>query len=200
MKHSPFAGAASFAHLIGLRPKGKKAEDEDTKPDNKKVEEDTDKEASENEDEEEKAEDEDKDPDASEDDEEEKAEDDEGKKAKGKSSVQKAYSAGRADERNRCASIFAAPSAAVRPDLAAHLAFNTGLSAKDAVGLLATAAGPDEGKSGKEAGGKRALSDRMARERTPDVGADGGNEPDKDSVQGVVARMKAVYERATGAK
>jgi hypothetical protein len=49
----------------------------------------------------------------------------------------RAYRAGAAAERARCAAIFSAPSAAANPDLAAHLAFNTTLSPGAALETLA---------------------------------------------------------------
>jgi hypothetical protein len=51
--------------------------------------------------------------------------------------------AARRNERARCAAIFASEAAAARPDVAAHLAFETDMSAKAAVKMLSTfAAGP----------------------------------------------------------
>jgi hypothetical protein len=58
--------------------------------------------------------------------------DDYGSKAKGS----KAYKAGRNAERIRCSAIFADPSAAANPVLAAEIAFNSGMSAAKAIGLL----------------------------------------------------------------
>lgn len=63
--------------------------------------------------------------------------------------------AARKRERARCAAIFGSKSAGKRPDLAAHLAFNTGLPRREAIGLLKAAAAGDE--PGKIVG----LSSRM---------------------------------------
>lgn len=64
--------------------------------------------------------------------------------------------ASRARERARCAAIFATKAAADRPDLAAHLAFNTSLPRSEAKGLLKAAA-----KGASRRGG--ALADAMAQ-------------------------------------
>jgi hypothetical protein len=71
--------------------------------------------------------------------------------------------AARQTERARCAAIFASPAAATRPDMAAHLAFNTGMSSKAAVEMLGAIA----------AGGAapRGLASRMASTSIPNVGA-----------------------------
>ena len=71
-------------------------------------------------------------------------------------------------ERARCSAIFASPAAGVRPDLAAHFAFATNLSRRDAVATLAVAA------QGGAAPGprKQGLSDRMGRQANPDLGRD----------------------------
>jgi len=195
MKHSPFAGAASFAHLIGLRPRAKTAEDEDNKPDTKKgkkaEEEQEDSKAKDDDKKEEEAEDEDDA--AAEQDDEEKTEDEEDDTtAKGSKPKGRTYADGRAAERKRCAAIFAAPEAAGQPHVAARLAFTTNLSAKEAIGVLAeTASSAPQGKRG--------LGDRMATVPNPNPGADGGSAPEKGSAAETIARMTAVYDRATGA-
>lgn len=63
--------------------------------------------------------------------------------------------AARSRERARCAAIFATKAAAGRPDLAAHLAFNTSLPRSQAIGLLRTAAAGSTRRGG-------ALADAMA--------------------------------------
>jgi len=72
--------------------------------------------------------------------------------------------AARKSERARCAAIFASPAAGTRPDMAAHLAFNTSMSSKAAVEMLGVVA----------AGGApaaRGLAGRMASVSIPNVGA-----------------------------
>jgi len=63
--------------------------------------------------------------------------------------------AARKRERARCAAIFGSSAAATRPDLAAHLAFNTSLPRREAVSLLREAAKGDAKAS-------RGLASRMA--------------------------------------
>lgn len=76
--------------------------------------------------------------------------------------------AGRKAERARGAAIFASPAAALRPDLAAHLAFKTNLSTRAAVDTLAAmAAGEPDARA---AARRRGLAGSMAREPNPDVG------------------------------
>lgn len=64
---------------------------------------------------------------------------------------------GRRAERARCAAIFACREASFRPDMAAHLAFNTGMSAKEAISLMKTM-GTRSGRRGES------LASRMAGE------------------------------------
>lgn len=193
MKHSPFASAAgAFAHLLGRRPSGKRAE-EDRKEDeqSKRAEEDD----------EEQAEEEDgdgdgdgeEDPDAEAEESDDDSEDDTKKKdaKKAKGAKGKTYAAGRSDERKRCAAIFSSPQAAGLPHVAAQLAFSTNLSSAQAVAVMAGVAitGQPEGKRG--------LGERMAHVESPAVGPDGGGSPEKGSVAETVARMTNAYNRAT---
>ena len=78
--------------------------------------------------------------------------------------------ASRMRERARCAAIFASPAAGLRPDLAAHFAFNTNLSRKDAVSTLAVSAQGGAAPTASRAG----LGDRMSRQANPDLGRDPG--------------------------
>ncbi len=77
--------------------------------------------------------------------------------------------AARMRERARCSAIFASPAAGVRPDLAAHFAFATNLSRRDAVATLEVAA------QGGAAPRKGTLADRMDRQPAPKIGAEGGS-------------------------
>ena len=72
-------------------------------------------------------------------------------------------------ERARCSAIFASPAAGVRPDLAAHFAFATNLSRRDAVATLEVAA------QGGAAPRKGTLADRMDRQPAPKIGPEGGS-------------------------
>lgn len=103
--------------------------------------------------------------------------------------VAKAAKAGRRFERARCAAIFAADAAAVRPDMAAHLAFETGMSAAAAVALLETAA----------AGGRMrpAEARRIERPRV-DLGAGAPSQP--SGAGGMAARIVEAGKRRRGEK
>ena len=199
MKYSPFAGvAASFAHLAGRRPSGKRAEETDRKDkESKRAEEGDEDEKAEDDENEEKAEDDDADAKAEDpDDEDEKAgEDEDEEKAKKAKAKGKTYAAGRADERKRCAAIFASEHAAGLPHVAAQLAFTTGLSASEAIAVMAGVAitNPPQGKRG-------GLADRMATTAIPNVGDDGGKKADASTPAGMAAKMTAVYDRLTGTK
>ncbi|NUB12540.1 hypothetical protein GAY28_07335 [Azospirillum brasilense] len=182
MGTSPFASKNPFGHLLGRKPSGKKAEEDDRKDDTESKAEDDDadaEEGDETEDEDDKkskkskkAEDDSDDANAENDDSdgdgdtEEDSDKDSAKKASGKKG--KTYADGRAFERARCAKIFGCAAAADRPDVAARLAFNTDMNPDAAVEVLTVAA---------EAGGRQssrrstALSDRMASVPNPKVGA-----------------------------
>jgi hypothetical protein len=99
---------------------------------------------------------------------------------------------GRKAERNRCATIFASKFAAGRPDMAATLAFNSTLSAKAAIEVLASA-GPLQ-KSSK----RTTLDERMQRLPAVKVGPDG--ESDGQSTSAVVSRATSLYNQAKGRK
>ncbi|PWC74054.1 hypothetical protein [Azospirillum sp. TSH64] len=195
MKHSPFAGAkGAFAHLLGLRPSGKRAEDENRKEEKSKraENEEKDEETAEDDEDEEKAEEGDDDAkaeDLDDDDADADTEKEEAKKAKAKG---KTYAAGRAAERKRCTAIFASPHAAGMPHVAANLAFTTDLSAQQAITVMAGVAVTGQPQ------GKRGLGERMANVPSPAVGPDGGAGPEKGSAAETVARMTAAYDRATG--
>lgn len=192
------AVAASFAHLLG-RPTpaaaSTKAEDEDMEEDEEaKGAEDSDEEDESDDKKDAKAkkakkakEDDEDETDAENDDSDEDGDDDEDTDKDG------AKKAGRKAERARCAAIFGAKSAGTRPDLAAHLAFNTDLSAKAAVALLdAAAIGHQPTK------GRRSLDERMSAVKTPNPGQDGGQAPDANTAEGLAAKMRAIYDAGTG--
>jgi hypothetical protein len=91
--------------------------------------------------------------------------------------------AARKSERARCAAIFASPAAGVRPDMAAHLAFNTDLSAKAAVEMLgAFAAGAAQPSN---------LASRMSGVKTPNVGA---SAPAAKQATGAAAAANMIIE------
>lgn len=94
----------------------------------------------------------------------------------------------RASERNRCAAIFATSYAAKNPALAAELAFNTGLSVKQARSVMKAAL---EGSAGQKGG----LSARMQHAPQPGTGRDvrAGNERNK-----MAQHAMALYREARG--
>ncbi|XKD94577.1 hypothetical protein ACISK3_07900 [Morganella morganii] len=143
----------TFAHLIGLgkkaraseededkkvrKAKGRKAEEDERDED---AEDDEDREGAEDQDDEKqgrkakkakKAGGDDDDPDA-EDDEDAEGDDEDAEDDDENKDVKK----GRRAERKRCARIFGSKAAAGRPDMAAHLAFNTRMSSSEAISTL----------------------------------------------------------------
>jgi hypothetical protein len=199
MKLASMLKASSFAHLLGL-PKAAKAEEDD---DNKKQgpDESDDDYAKRMEDEEKKDDedgdgakgtkaDDDGDGDA-EDDPDDKKKVKKAKKAEdGDDDDDEGMKAARKAERKRCAAIFGDASAGTRPDLAAHLAFNTSMSATEAIELLKAAAVGGRGRS---------LADRMATVTVPNVGA-GGVSANDGSAKSVAAQILAAGAKRRGEK
>lgn len=100
--------------------------------------------------------------------------------------------AGAMRERRRCAAIFGSRHASGRPDLAAHLAFNTNMSAAEAIGTMKTLVG------GEKAGARSArstLADRMQSESVPNPGQ-GASAP--TGPKGLAAAMIAASKKAQG--
>lgn len=200
MKLSKKLSALPFAHLLGIgaaradddeesKSKAKKAEDDDEedKKDAKKAEGDDGDDEKEDKDAKKakKAED-GGDPDK---DDEKKGrkskkaeddEDDEGDKEK----------AARTSERARCAAIFRCASAGNRPDLAAHMAFNTGMNSADAIAMLDAAAAGSPKLS--------PLASRMNSVKTQNPGADDVAPPAASSAQGVANRIIAAGKARRG--
>ncbi len=100
--------------------------------------------------------------------------------------------AGRKAERARCAAIFHSAAAGVRPDVAAHLAFETDMPAAEAVSLLGSFA------NGTAKGARDGLAGRMAAVRTPNVGVDGGAAVDPSSPTAVAAAIVAAGKKRRG--
>ncbi|MEY0288073.1 hypothetical protein AB7303_03495 [Providencia rettgeri] len=193
----------TFAHLIGRKAKATEEEDEKTrKSKGRRVEDDDEEENAENDDPEsedqddekedrkakkaksKKAEDDDdEDPDAEDDDED--AEDDEDNK-----DVKK----GRRAERKRCARIFGSKAAAARPDMAAHLAFNTNLSSSEAISTLKAM-----GSTPAPQSNRRSLDARMREEEQVRLGQDAQVAPE-GSAEAVAQRMTSLYNRHKGGK
>lgn len=191
-----------FAHLLGLKKKASEDEEDDKekgkKAKSRRAEEDRDEEDAEDDDE--GMEDDDSDPDAEED------EEDDGGKEKGKKA--KSHRAeddddseddenrdvkkGRRAERKRCAAIFGSKHAAGRPDMAAHLAFNTRMSAREAIDTLATA-GPVSSTTSQ----RMSLDARMQAEQVR-LGPDARSPASGKTA--LVNKMTSLYDAARGNK
>ncbi|HEM8140359.1 TPA: hypothetical protein U2M34_003296 [Providencia rettgeri] len=198
----------TFAHLIGRKAKATEEDDEKTrKAKGRRVEDDDEEENAENDDSEsedqddekegrkakkaknKKAEDDDEDPDAEDDEnaegDDEDAEDDEDNK-----DVKK----GRRAERKRCARIFGSKAAAARPDMAAHLAFNTNLSSSEAISTLKAMGGVSAPQSNR-----RSLDARMREEEQVRLGQDAEVAP-TGSAASIVNKMTSLYNSNKGGK
>lgn len=198
----------TFAHLIGRKAKATEEDDEKTrKAKGRRAEDDDDEENAENDEPEsedhddekegrkakkaksKKAKDDDEDPDAEDDEnaegDDEDAEDDEDNK-----DVKK----GRRAERKRCARIFGSKAAAARPDMAAHLAFNTNLSSSEAISTLKSMGGVSAPQSNR-----RSLDARMREEEQVRLGQDAQVAPE-GSAEAVAQRMMSLYNRHKGGK
>lgn len=206
MKMARIAAALSFAHLIGRAASKadeddqdrKKRDDESDEDYAKRMEEQDKEDAARKADEEKKeeeakrkAEEEDEEADA-----EDKSDDEEEGKRKGRAK------SARQRERTRCAAIFGCASAGRRPDMAAHFAVNSAMSASEAIASLdAIAAGEPkliEGISMSAEPFKRAtLADRMAETPVQTVGADGGSNAPA-GITKVAAAIIAAGEKARG--
>ncbi|GHB90002.1 MULTISPECIES: hypothetical protein [Providencia] len=199
----------TFAHLIGRKAKTTEEDDEKTrKAKGRRVEDDDEEENAENDDPESEDQDEEKegrkakkakskkaeddddeDPDAEDDEnaegDDEDAEDDEDNK-----DVKK----GRRAERKRCARIFGSKAAAARPDMAAHLAFNTNLSSSEAISTLKAMGGVSAPKSNR-----RSLDARMREEEQVRLGQDAEVAP-AGSAASIVNKMTSLYNSNKGGK
>ncbi|MGP2871884.1 hypothetical protein ACTVM4_08975 [Serratia ureilytica] len=193
-----------FAHLLGLKKKASEEED-DNKEKSKKAksrraeEERDDEEDAEDDDDREDMEDDDREPDAEDDDDDKEK----GKKAKSRRAEEDDEDAeedenrdvkkGRRAERKRCAAIFGSKHAAGRPDMAAHLAFNTRMSAREAIDTLATV-----GAVAPQPQGRKSLDARMRESEQARLGPDG----DKPATgkNALVSKMTSLYDTARGNK
>lgn len=200
----------TFAHLIGLGKKARASEEDEDKKVRKakgrKAEEDEPDEDAENDEDREGAEDQDDekqgrkakkakkaggdddDPDAEDDEDaeggDEDAEDDDENK-----DVKK----GRRAERKRCARIFGSKAAAGRPDMAAHLAFNTRMSSSEAISTLkAMGAVPPVTQ-------RASLDSRMRAEQQVRISPD-AQAPAAGTTAALVNQMTSLYNSNKGAK
>lgn len=188
----------SFMHLIGRsakaseededkkvrKAKGRKAEDdeqdESAEEDESESEDQDDDEKGKKAKKAKKAEGDDEDADA----EEEDAEDDDDNK-----DVKK----GRRAEQKRCARIFGSKAAAGRPDMAAHLAFNTRMSSSEAISTLKAMG------AAQPATQRASLDSRMREEQQVRINPD-AQAPVRGSADALVQQMTTLYNTNKGAK
>lgn len=188
------AAALPFAHLLGLGPSGARADDcddEEKDDDSKQRDGESDDEyAKRMEDEERKQRDDESDEEYAKRMEESDADADDGDDTE----TEKEHAA-RVKERARCAAIFGAASAGTRPDVAAHLAFSTGMAAAEAIKMLNSFAGGGPAAA-------RSLSSRMARVQTknPGAGAAPGAAAGGNSAAAVAAQIIAAGKKRRGEK
>lgn len=176
------------------KAKGRKAEEDERDED---AEDDEDREGAEDQDDEKqgrkakkakKAEGDDDDPDAEDDenaegDDEDAEDDDENKDVK----------KGRRAERKRCARIFGSKAAAGRPDMAAHLAFNTRMSSSEAISTLKAMGAVQPVTQ------RASLDSRMREEQQVRISPD-AQAPVRGSADALVQKMTGLYNSNKGAK
>ena len=93
-------------------------------------------------------------------------------------------------ERARCAAIFASPAAGIRPDVAAHVAFNTNMSRGDAIAML------DSVSAGHQAPSRQGLGSRMADAAVPHVGSSPGPGAAQSNLSPVAKAIIAAGDKA----
>lgn len=197
---------SKFAHLMGFKKKASEDEDDDKEKGKKakslraEEERDDEEDAEEEEDREDMEDDDGSDPDAEEDDDKEK-----GKKAKSRRAEEdddadaeeddenRDVKKGRRAERKRCAAIFGSKHAAGRPDMAAHLAFSTRMSAREAISTLATM-----GAASAVSSNRSSLDDRMHAEQVR-LGQD-SRKSSSSGKAALVDKMTSLYDSARGNK
>ncbi len=194
----------NFAHLIGLGKKARASEEDEDKKVRKakgrKAEEDEhDEDAEDDEDQDDekqgrkakkakKAEGDDDDPDA-EDDEDAEGDDEDAEDDDENKDVKK----GRRAERKRCARIFGSKAAAGRPDMAAHLAFNTRMSSSEAISTLKAMGAVQPATQ------RASLDSRMREEQQVRISPD-AQAPAAGSAAALAQQMTRLYNSNKGAK
>lgn len=182
--------AFSFAHLIGLgaaRAEGDQDDNQNQDEERKQRDGESDEDYAERMEELDKKESEGEgDPNGEDGQDDPEAEDDAGESDKEK--------AARAKERARCAAIFGSKAAGSRPDVAAHLAFNTSMRASAAISMLNAFA---SGAPAAAAPARQSLASRMSGVQTPNVGASGAAAP-ANSAQGTAAMILAAGKKRRG--
>ncbi|WNP29087.1 hypothetical protein RN616_11120 [Morganella morganii] len=197
----------TFAHLIGLGKKARASEEDENKKvrkakDRKAEEDERDEDAEDDEDREDaeeqddekqgrkakKAEGDDDDPDA-EDDEDAEGDDEDAEDDDDNKDVKK----GRRAERKRCARIFGSKAAAGRPDMAAHLAFNTRMSSSEAICTLKAMGAVQPATQ------RASLDSRMRAEQQVRISPD-AQAPVAGTAAALVHQMTSLYNSNKGAK
>lgn len=190
----------TFAHLIGLGKKVRASEEDEDKKVRKAEEDERDENAEDDENREDAEEQDDEkqgrkakkaegdDPDAEDDedaegDDEDAGDDDENKDVK----------KGRRAERKRCARIFGSKAAAGRPDMAAHLAFNTRMSSSEAISTLKAMGAVQPATQ------RPSLDSRMRAEQQVRISPD-AQAPVRGSADELVQQMTRLYNSNKGAK
>ncbi|OEZ73164.1 hypothetical protein JAB5_01350 [Janthinobacterium sp. HH103] len=191
-KISRMAAALPFAHLLGMSASAAVEDDDDDKKQRSdESDEDYARRMEDEEEEEKKKEDARR---AEEEEKEEKKKEDEARRAKkAEEDEDDKEKAARKSERARCASIFKCAAAGTRPDVAAHLAFNTSMSSADAISMLETfaASGAPQPAS---------LASRMAGVKPQNVGAGAAAAPANGSDAAIAAKIVAAGRARRGEK
>jgi len=199
------AGTSPFAHLLGGaaalagRALGRRAEEDEPKPDAEEGDEqdaDADQDEPDAPEEGKKgrkakgaADDDGDESDAEEGDDDVDAEDEDADEPEGKK-ASASYKRGFAAANKRAAAIFACPAAGSRPDLAAQFAFGTRMSSAEAIGMLTTATATPAGKR------SRSLDDRMGSRTEPRPGAGSGTTGGKQGEQSFADQVAAANKKA----
>ncbi|ASD87095.1 hypothetical protein LB105_000838 [Salmonella enterica] len=183
----------NFAHLLGRSARA--SEDDDEKESRKAKSgraEDDEKDESSAEDEKDKsAEEDNEEKNAGEGDDDNNDDDENASEDDGDEKESPSVKKGRRAERARCAAIFACREASFRPDMAAHLAFNTSMSAREAVSLMKTI-----GTQGARRGDS--LASRMAGE--PDYRAGQDSSRHQQGASSEMAGLLNAYNTIKGVK
>lgn len=183
----------NFAHLLGRSARA--SEDDDEKESRKAKSgraEDDEKDESSAEDEKDKsAEEDNEEKNAGEGDDDNNDDDENASEDDGDEKESPSVKKGRRAERARCAAIFACREASFRPDMAAHLAFNTSMSAREAVSLMKTI-----GTQGARRGDS--LASRMAGE--PDYRAGQDSSRHQQGASSEIAGLLNAYNTIKGVK
>ncbi|RNT18839.1 hypothetical protein B9Z91_004815 [Morganella morganii subsp. morganii] len=100
---------------------------------------------------------------------------------------------GRRAERKRCARIFGSKAAAGRPDMAAHLAFNTRMSSSEAISTLKAMGAVQPATQ------RASLDSRMRAEQQVRISPD-AQAPAAGTTDALVHQMTSLYNSNKGAK